>query len=486
MTPQQRPGADVVQRHPIISFLLERGQEHVFQFWPALSDPERDLMIRDLSEIPVEQLKVLLDHFEEFRQGGNPLEGARFDPEPVLNIPTMAEEKAQEAEAVRVGLDALKQGEVAVFLVAGGQGTRLEFDGPKGCFPITPIKGRSLFHLFSDKIVRLEERIGRPMPWIVMTSHANHADTVAWFRQNDYFGRPSANLFFITQDMWPSLSLEGRLLLSAPNRLAMNPNGHGGSLIALHDSGMLDRLAGQGVRHLFYYQVDNPLVRIADPAFIGHHILRQSEMSTKVVAKTDPAEKVGVVGRINGEPGVIEYSDLPAPLAAQRDPDGRLSFRAGNTAIHCFDIAFLRRLTAGGIGLPVHVARKKVPHIDPQGRWVEPERPNGIKMETFVFDAMRLARRVLAMEIDRAQEFAPVKNAVGEDSPATSRAALHRLHMEWIRAAGYDGDEPARIEICPRFADSREDLAARRSRVNWERLKSEPDWYLGDPGTERG
>ena len=341
-----------------------------------------------------------------------------------------------------LGEEALRRGEVAVLLVAGGQGTRLGLEQPKGMFPLGPLSGRTLFQIHAEKVLALSRRHGREVPFLVMTSPATHDETLAFFKAHKDFGLVQVEFF--QQGTMPALDLStGQTLMESPGVPCLSPDGHGGTLTALASSGLLARLRAQGVRHVFYFQVDNPLVDIADPVFLGHHIAQRAEVSSKVVAKRDAAERAGVFALVEGRHGIIEYSDLPIELAQATDQTGRLRLWAGNPAIHLFDAAFLERMTSDPEGLPLHVARKKVPHIgDPS-----PAEPNALKFERFIFDVLPKAERWLLLETERAEEFAPVKNAEGEDSPATARAAMLAKSARLIEAAGATGE----AEVGPLF-----------------------------------
>ena len=349
-------------------------------------------------------------------------------------------------------------------MVAGGQGTRLGFDGPKGRFPVGPLTRRTLFAYHAQRVLATSRRYGATAPFYVMTSDATHDSTVAAFEEAAWFGLEPDRVAFLKQGTLPAVDTEGRLLLSTRSSLALSPDGHGGSFAALQSSGALARMADEGVDQIFYFQVDNPLAPVLDPVFIGHQVRAGAEMSTKVVAKTDPSEKVGVLASIDGRTGVIEYSDLGDELAAARDERGRLRFRAGNIAIHMLARPFVERLVDGGLALPVHRAVKKVPFVDPAGRRVEPDEPNAIKMEFFVFDALPLATRTVTQEVRREDEFAPVKNARGPDSPQTSQDALVAQAVRWMEAAGLPAPKD-RAEVGPLFAldadEFRRNLTAR-------------------------
>jgi UDP-N-acetylglucosamine/UDP-N-acetylgalactosamine diphosphorylase len=262
----------------------------------------------------------------------------------------------------------------------------------------------------------------------------------------------------------PAVDLKsGKLLLEAKDSLALSPDGHGGTLAALARHGCLQDIQQRGIEQLFYFQVDNPLTQICDPQFIGYHLLCGSEMSTQAVAKRDPAERVGVIVAIDGKVQILEYSDLPAEHAARRDADGSLWLWAGNTAIHVFDVAFLERMQHTADALPFHRAKKKVPFIDEAGQLVEPEKPNAIKFERFIFDLLPHARHAIVVEVDPAEGFAPVKNASGEprDTPETARAAMIALHRRWLREAGARVGDDIAVEISPQFALDAKELKAK-------------------------
>ncbi len=297
----------------------------------------------------------------------------------------------------------------AAFTVAAGQGKRLGYDGPKGTFPITPVKQKPLFQVFPEKILAAGKRSGRPLHWFIMTSHANHAPTESFFQEHNYFGLDRARVHFFRQGRMPAVDFEGKILLESPCTIALSPDGHGGSLRALHRSGALDLMQKDGIDTLSYFQVDNPLVRCVDPSFIGWHLLRRSEMSSKTVTKAYAEEKVGHFCTQHGRLVVIEYSDLPIAMQREKDASGQLRYLAGSIAIHVLDRDFVRRLALGGEGvaLPFHRADKKIPTIDSAGNLVKPEKPNGVKFEMFVFDALPFARNPVVVETLRENDFSP-------------------------------------------------------------------------------
>jgi UDP-N-acetylglucosamine/UDP-N-acetylgalactosamine diphosphorylase len=365
----------------------------------------------------------------------------------------------------------LKAGKIAAVLVAGGQASRLGFDKPKGIYPIGPVSNKSLFQLHAEKLSAIARRYRTRIPWYIMTSDTNTSEIRAFFEQHKLFGYPPSDIFFFEQEMMPALDEKGKLILDAPDHIFMNPNGHGGTLTALKKSGALEDMRRRGIEELFYFQVDNVLLQLCDPLFIGYHAAANAEMSAKVCGKRDPYEKVGVIGRlvdpVTGKAGplkVIEYSDMTDADKEARNPDGALKYNAGSIAIHLFKLDFVAREVWDGTRLPWHVAHKRISYLDENDNLVQPDQPNGYKFETFIFDALSDARRVVLLEVDRRLEFSPIKNAAGEDSPQTARRDLCEFYAGWLEQANVKvprdeaGHLKARIEISPLFALDAEEL----------------------------
>ena len=380
----------------------EAGQQHVFRFWDDLPEDGRRRLLSHLAEIDFEALDRLIE--THLRHPEPPEVPADLEPAPFIPLPSTGAERAERDRMRDRGARLLAAGKVAAFTVAGGQGTRLGYDGPKGAFPVGPVSGRPLFQIFAEGLLAARRAAAAPIPWYVMTSEANDEATRAFFADHDHFGLPTEDVMFFRQGMMPAVDFQGRLILSAPDALARSPDGHGGSLLALSRSGMLADMADRGIEHISYFQVDNPLVPPVDPVFLGCHAEAASEMSSKMARKRDPGEKLGVFCLSGGRLRVIEYSDLPAPLAEARDADGRLRFGAGSIAIHVIARKLVERLTAGGeFALPFHRAEKKIPYVNEAGETVTPDEPNGVKFERFVFDALPMADSPVVLEIDRSR-----------------------------------------------------------------------------------
>jgi UDP-N-acetylglucosamine/UDP-N-acetylgalactosamine diphosphorylase len=449
------PDADLAAR------LEPHGQGHLLRFWDRLDRDSRARLAEEIRGLDLATVDRLIADLVHADAPAAP-DPAKVRPVAVRRLPHTDAERSAWRHAAELGESMLADGEVGVVLVAGGQGTRLAFDGPKGTYPIGPVSAASLFQIHAEKILALGRRHGRSIPLYVMTSPDNHEATARFFAAHENFGLDHLRLF--VQGQMPAVDRgTGKILLAEPGRIALSPDGHGGTLRALAAPGpggapsCLDDLRERGVRTLFYFQVDNPMVKVAHPAFLGLHRQAEAELSFKVVEKVRPDERVGVVVEVEGRPQVIEYSDLPAELAEQREPEGNLRLWAGSIAIHVFELAFIERIV-GHASLPHHRAIKKVRHVDADGRAVDPAEPNAVKFETFIFDALPLAERYSVVECDRAEEFEPLKNATGADSPATVRQRMSDLFAGWLEAAGAtvmrrpDGSVPFGIEISPLYA----------------------------------
>jgi UDP-N-acetylglucosamine/UDP-N-acetylgalactosamine diphosphorylase len=413
------------------------GQGQVFAHFDALDEAGRARLLEQAAEIDLAEIARLKT--ELIDGGAGALDLAGLEPAPYERRPENGGDAGEWAAATAEGEAALRAGRVAAFTVAGGQGTRLGYDGPKGTYPVTPVTAKSLFQVFAEKLGAAARCFGKPIPWFIMTSHQNHAATEAFFVEHDYFGLGAEQVRFFRQGRMPAVGLDGKILLEAKDAIAMSPDGHGGSLRALARSGALDQMAAAGIDVISYFQVDNPLVRCIDPAFIGWHLRRRSEMSSKMIPKAYAEEKLGHFCRQGDGLVVIEYSDLPMDLQREIDPaTGGLRYLAGSIAIHLLDREFVRRMVTGGAGvaLPFHRADKKIPVLGADGKTVTPAKANGVKFEMFVFDALPFAARPLVIETARADDFSPVKNATGLDSPQTCRDDQLRQFARWANAHG--------------------------------------------------
>jgi len=447
-------------RDELLAMVAPYGQEHLLGFWEQLDAEQRDSLASQIRAIDFALIDALR-HNRDAQQDVRAL-AARAQTPPAFR--RNAADRFTSAQARQRGRQAVAEGKLGVILVAGGQGTRLGFDHPKGMYSIGPVSKHSLFQIHIEKIVAAARRDGVRIPLYLMTSPATHDETVAYMAANDRFGLPAEDLVVFCQGTMPAIDARtGRILLDRPDHVFVSPDGHGGMLAALARSGSLADVRRRGIEHLFYFQVDNPLVDIPDLEFVGYHLLAESELSTQVIAKRDPFEKVGNLVAVDGAVRVIEYSDLPDDVAQRRNPDGSLAIWAGSIGVHVMKAAFLERMAAQTGSLPFHRASKKVPCVDAAGQQVKPTSPNAIKFERFIFDLLPSAAGAIGVEVDPRQSFAPLKNASGEkaDTPETVRDQIVALHTQWLRQAGVEVAEGVPVEISPLFALDPDELRSK-------------------------
>lgn len=436
----------------VIEEVYRFNQDHVFEYWEQLNNEEKKSLLVQLSGVDLDLMNRLF-----LQREGTSLPVIDFEPAEYVKYPETTEDKERYRRARDVGIRYIKNENIAALLVAGGQGTRLGFKGPKGMFPIGPISNKTIFQIFAEKLLHYSEKYNVRIPWIIMTSMENHNETVSFLKENRYFGLNSDDVLFFSQNLIPSLDENGRLILESRNSIFMNPDGHGGSLSALSSSGVLDKMKNRGIETITCFQVDNPLVKIIDPAFIGFHILYDSDVSSKAVKKTDPDEKVGLFVKFaNGKTGVVEYSDMTTEKQNQKDDNGELKFCMGNIAIHLFKVTYIEEITSGSdISLPYHTARKKIKAFDHESY----KEINGVKFEKFIFDSIPLTQKSIIFETLREEEFAPVKNNRGIDSPDSAREQMSNLHKKWLISRNIElPKEIDIIEISPLIAVEPDDL----------------------------
>jgi UDP-N-acetylglucosamine/UDP-N-acetylgalactosamine diphosphorylase len=460
----------------LIQSFIKAGQGQVFQYFEALSASEQAQLVAQASTIDLAEVDALVaEHVKGAHASGVNLAG--LEPSPYIALPAHGGDAAKWDAARKAGAEAITSGRVAAFTVAGGQGTRLGFDGPKGTYPVTPVSAKTLFQVFAEKIARSGERFGVAIHWFILTSEINNDATVAAFEAGNFFGLDRDAVHFIVQGLVPAVDYEGKILLAEQGKIAMTPDGHGGSLRALVRSGAVAKMEALGVDCVSYFQVDNPIIQCIDPAFIGFHVLGASELSSKMVPKAYALEKVGHFCTQNGSALVVEYSDMPNEMQEETNADGSIRFNGGSVAIHTFDRSFIER--AGGdsaeVKLPFHRADKKIPCVGSDGSVVKPEAANGVKFEMFVFDALPLAKNPVIIEAAREDDFSPVKNAEGVDSPKSCKEDQLRMFARWLKAAGesIETDESGlpvvTFEINHLFAADEADFVAQ-----WTALTEKP------------
>ncbi|MEC8557214.1 MAG: UDPGP type 1 family protein [Planctomycetota bacterium] len=448
-------------------------QSRLRRFAAELSAEQQQKLDSQIANVDFEQLARLCS-VEESKVDWSSI-AERAEPPPAVRLgrtPAFGDA----ITARKRGEKLLRDGKVAAILVAGGQGTRLGFDKPKGLFPIGPVSGRSLFQIHCDRLLAMMQRYDVSIPLFVMTSPATDQETREYFAKNNNFGLEPEQLQVFCQGTMPAVDdSTGEVLLSEKHQIALSPDGHGGVLAALDNTGCLQSAKETGIEYFFYAQVDNPLVQLCDPSLLGYHALAESQLTTQVVEKRFATEKVGNVVLVDDKVQIIEYSDLPDAAAEKTNEDGSLKFWAGNIAVHIFNRDFLQSVASDAEGLPFHQAHKKVPFVDDSGELIEPATPNAIKFERFVFDLLPMAEKAIVVEGDASEVFAPVKNAedAAVDTASHSRAAQVALHRTWLTEAGAIVPDDIQVEIHPRWALSSEDIGERVQGV-----KFEADTYL--------
>uniref|UniRef100_A0A8C8E0Z5 UDP-N-acetylglucosamine pyrophosphorylase 1, like 1 n=1 Tax=Oryzias sinensis TaxID=183150 RepID=A0A8C8E0Z5_9TELE len=426
--------------------LESAGQAHVLQFWPELSEEERDSFLRELAQL---DLRGLRGHCEAAAAAAaSPPSRLDRDMEPIppelIGSSRKSDRKAV-CQWESEGLLQISKNCVGVLLLAGGQGTRLGVQYPKGMYNVGLPSGKTLYQIQAERIRKIQQiadckhGTACSIPWYIMTSEFTLAPTKKFFEENHYFGLESANIIMFEQRMIPAVTFDGKVIMQSKGKIAMAPDGNGGLYKALVENKVLEDMKKRGVEFLHVYCVDNILVKMADPVFIGFCVSKGADCGAKVVEKTHPAEPVGVVCRVGGIPQVVEYSEIQLETADLREPGGGLVYSAGNICNHFFTRTFLEDVAEKFESqLKQHVAAKKVPYVDTHGNQVTPTKPNGIKMEKFVFDVFPFSRNFVVFEAMREEEFSPLKNADGAaaDSPTTARSSLLAQHCRWALSAG--------------------------------------------------
>ncbi|KAF3907557.1 hypothetical protein AA313_de0202974 [Arthrobotrys entomopaga] len=432
------------------------GQEHVFNFYDSLSASEKATFFAQLSDIdPVRTSKLAQEALNPIKPTDTQEEPSSIAPLPsIACASTLDSTEADLTKYYNEGLDLIAANKVGVVLMAGGQGTRLGSSDPKGCYDIGLPSHKSLFQIQAERISRVqllaEQRAGvKPgvnvaqIPWYIMTSGPTRKPTEDYFSKHDYFGLEKSQVVFFEQGVLPCISNDGKIILESKGKVAVAPDGNGGIYAALDKSGVLTDLHKRGIEHVHAYCVDNCLVKVADPVFIGFSALKKVSIATKVVRKRNAKEPVGLIILKNGKPDVVEYSEISKEMTEEKDGENGelLRFRAANIVNHYYSVEFLKTVPEWCRDLPHHIARKKIPYLNTEsGEQVKPEKPNGIKLEQFVFDVFPMIPldKFACLEVAREDEFSPLKNArgAGEDDPDTSKRDIMAQGKKWVVKAG--------------------------------------------------
>lgn len=400
------------------ALLESKNQLQLLRYYDELSENEQADLLRQIENLDW-KLFDALDHIGHAQPRGV------LAPLGAVEIQEMQENKGLFEE---IGLQAIRAGKVGCVMLAGGQGTRLGFDKPKGMFNVGLTKTLYIFECLINNLKRVTDLAGCYVPLYIMTSEKNHADTVQFFEEQQYFGYPKSCVVFYQQAMAPSVDFEGKILLEAPGKISLSPNGNGGWFSSMQKAGLLPALHEQGIEWLQVFSVDNVLQRLADPVMIGAMLHKGFSNAAKVVSKANPDERVGVLCLEDGSPSIVEYYEMTEEIRNSRLENGELAYRFGVTLNYFFHVEELEQIL--NTRMPVHVVQKKIPYLDDSGKLVKPEEPNGYKFEELVVDMIHLMKDCLPTEIIREEEFAPIKNPVGVDSVESARELMIRNGIE--------------------------------------------------------
>ncbi|CAG99110.1 UDP-N-acetylglucosamine diphosphorylase [Kluyveromyces lactis] len=451
-----------------------KGQSHLFAHWDTLAQNEREHFLNQLSKFDSKKLSedcqkaiALADENSSSENVIRPLPASSY--ESVIGDDDLRNTYQQ------LGLNAIKNGEVAVILMAGGQGTRLGSSAPKGCYNIGLPSGKSLFQIQAERLKRLQTLAGctKPIQWYIMTSGPTRAATESFFKEHNFFGLSESQIHFFNQGTLPALDISGeKLFLSDKDELVESPDGNGGLYRAIKTNNLLNDFNSRGIKHIHMYCVDNVLVKIADPVFIGYAIKNDFQLATKAVRKRDAHESVGIIATKNDKPCVIEYSEISKPLAEAVDEDtGLLTLRAANIVNHYYSVDLLNTKLDNWVeSMPYHIAKKKISYYDNvNDKYVKPSEPNGIKLEQFIFDVFPSIpmSRFGCLEVERAEEFSPLKNAPGtaNDNPETARDAYLHLTTSWLKDVGALVNDEILVEVSSLLSYGGENLDSYKGTV---------------------
>lgn len=429
-----------------VNKLTSIDQIHILKFWDTLNKTQQQHLLDQIQKLDpsiLQQQQRLLQQPQ----------GANRSLKPFNDFA-----KAGNQEDARIGREIISKGMAGCLIVAGGQGTRLRFNGPKGMFPVTPVLHKSLFQLFAEKIVAAGKQAGRLLPVSMMTSQVNHEETVSFFKEHHFFGLKPEQLSFFSQEMLPLLDQNGRLFLESPDSIAEGPDGNGGALHHFYNSGIWQSWHNQGVQYLNFVLIDNPLADPFDGELIGLQHRCRSDVVIKCISRDDPQESVGVLALENGKIVVVEYSELDEKERISRQSNGTLLYPCANLSLFGFSMEFIKKSVSDKMPMPLHKAFKAVKHINDQGRTVHAEKPMSWKFEKFIFDLLPRANKVDALLYSRERCFSPLKNYSGNFSIDTVRADLQKSDQNMFTQVTGSPCDISPFEVSQEFYYPTEDL----------------------------
>ena len=396
------------------------GQEHLLKLYDKLPKEKQNQFLDEILTTDFKQMKELYEITEKKAD----FDSVKLEPISYTVKEELPKEKLDKLTAL--GEDAIKQGKLAIVTMAGGQGTRLGHPGPKGTFDLGLSSHKSIFEILCDGIKSASEKYNVTIPWYLMTSDANNDETINFFEKNNYFGYPKSAVSFFKQGKLPMLDTNGKILLDENGMIIQAADGHGGIFEAMRKNGIFYQMKEQGIEWVYMGGVDNVLAKMVDPVLTGLAIDEKTLIAGKSVVKANPQEKVGVFCKKDGKPSVIEYSEISKELAEARDENGELLYGESHILCNQFNLEILEKISTNR--LPYHVAFKKASYLDANGNLVKPSEPNAYKFEAFLFDAFSMVDDMSILRVKREEEFAPVKNAEGVDSPETARELYKKFY----------------------------------------------------------
>ena len=403
-----------------IDILKMYNQEHIIKLIEKLDEDKKQALIEQISKIDFHQLKELYDNTKKEIE----IKENKIEPLPYLDKKKLSEEQKEKFQ--RLGEAILEKGEYAVVTMAGGQGTRLGHSGPKGTFKLDVYgKGKYLFEILAENLKEANQKYGRVIPWYIMTSKQNNDETIEFMEKHNYFGYDRDSVRFFAQSELPLVDVKGKLLVGKDMKIKEASDGNGGTYSSLRASGALAEMKEKGIKWVFIGGVDNALLKMADTILLGMAIDKKVQIASKSIVKANPHERVGVFAKMNGHPKVIEYSEMPEKMAEEEDSDGELKYGEAHIMCNLYTIEAIEKISKET--LIYHSAFKKNSYIDEEGKEVIPTAPNSFKFESFIFDAFELFDDIAILRGKREDDFAPVKNREGVDSPKTAKELYEKF-----------------------------------------------------------
>ena len=396
------------------------GQEHLLSQYNKLTEEKKAQLLNEILTLDFQQIEELYKRINTTVDFNN----SKIEPINYTDKSSLSEQELKKYE--EIGLKQIKEGKLAVVTMAGGQGTRLGHNGPKGTFDIGLDSHKPIFEILCDTLKNAQKKYGIYVTWYIMTSAENNGDTVKFFEEHNYFGYPKDKVIFFIQGKLPMINPNGKILIGKDGLIKQAADGHGGIFLSMKKNGIIYDMKTRGVEWVFIGGVDNVLVNMVDPVLLGLATDKKMLAAGKSVVKANPQEKVGVFCKRNGKPSVVEYSEISPEMAEATDKNGELIYGESHILCNLFSIEAIEKISKNT--LPYHSAFKKAEYIDENGNLISSDKPNAYKFEAFLFDAFETLNDMAILRVKREEEFAPVKNAEGEDSPETARKLYKEFH----------------------------------------------------------